>query len=212
MSLSRIAVLGAPVLAALALAACGGDDSPSSASASAAGSPGASPSASASPGAASSPSASAPSGTAQGSATGSSATETPASGGGSGSSEGTATPAVTANTVPAGVTPRGPLPTPDGRYCDTITRNSPPNSVLGILKLKGKDAPAGTPVQVTFDGVAGPAEYTRADGGYRVDFGTASGDCPNKNGARIALVIEGKTYDIGATVGSLPAIRFDVND
>lgn len=211
MSLSRIAFLGAPVLAAFALVACGGDDSPSSASASAGGSPSASPSASASPGgAAASPSA-AP-GSASPSAPGSSATGTAASGGGSGSSEGTVTPSVAANTVPAGVTPRGPLPTPDGRYCDTITRNSPPNSLLGILKLKGKDAPAGTPVQVMFDGVAGPAEYTRADGGYRVDFGTASGDCPNKNGAKLTLVIDGKTYDTGATVGSLPAIRFDIND
>ena len=105
------------------------------------------------------------------------------------------------------------MPTASASYCDTIGPNSPPNSVLGILKIDGKDVPAGTPVQIAFDGVPGPAEYTRAAGGYRVDFGTSSTTgCPNKNGAKITVIVEGKTYDIGATVGSLPAVRFDIDD
>lgn len=105
------------------------------------------------------------------------------------------------------------MPTAAASYCNTIGPNSPPNSVLGILKIDGKDVPAGTPVQVAFDGIPGPAEYTRAAGGYRVDFGTSStAGCSNKNGARITVIVEGKTYDIGATVGSLPAVRFDIID
>ena len=216
MSLSRIAVLGVLAIAVLAFAACGGDDAASSASPSA--SAAASASASASPGPSASPSASAspgsPSGTPAASAS-PSGTSTATAAGSTATSAGSATATATSapGTSTGTVTPRGPLPTAAASYCDTIGPNSPPNSVLGILKIDGKDVPAGTPVQVAFDGIAGPAEYTRAAGGYRVDFGTSStAGCPNKNGAKITVIVEGKTYDIGATVGSLPAVRFDIID
>ena len=100
-----------------------------------------------------------------------------------------------------------------GNYCDTVTATSPPNSVFGLLKLDGTDMPAGTEVMVAFDGVPGPAEASKAAGGYRVDFGVATtGDCANKNGAKVSIVIDGTAYDTGQTVGSAVAFRFDIQN
>jgi hypothetical protein len=85
--------------------------------------------------------------------------------------------------------------------------------MFGLLKLGGTDTAAGTEVMVAFDDVPGPAELTVAAGGYRVDFGVSkSGDCANKDGAKISIVINGQAYDTGVVVGEAVATRFDIQN
>jgi hypothetical protein len=92
-----------------------------------------------------------------------------------------------------------------------VTSSSPPNSVIGLLKLNGAEAPAGTAVQVAFDGVPGPEARTREAGGYRVDFGVStSAECANRAGAQISIIIDGIEYRTGREAGSAAAIRFDI--
>jgi hypothetical protein len=81
------------------------------------------------------------------------------------------------------------------------------------LKLEGTDVPAGTDAMVAFDGVPGPTRATAAAGGYRVDYGVATtGDCANRNGAKISVIINGVAYDTGTTVGAAIAFRFDIQN
>jgi hypothetical protein len=186
MRLFRAAAVSALLALLFAASACGGsDDGDASPSPARSPSPGSSPSP-ASPGASPSPATSTPAGATQTP----SATPTPD----------IATPVSQAPFVPA-----------EGNYCDTVTPSSPPNSGIGLLKIDGVDAPAGTTVQVAFDGVPGPEAVTREAGGYRVDFGIAtSADCANRAGAAISIVIDGVEYETGRVVGSAAAIRFDI--
>ena len=48
-------------------------------------------------------------------------------------------------------------------------------------------------------------------GGYYVDFNAGGGDCANKVGAAISVIVNGQTYGTGQTVGGgAVVIRLDV--
>ena len=97
-----------------------------------------------------------------------------------------------------------PVATAGGPYCDTISATSPPSSVIGIFTIGGSPAPAGTSVSLAFDGLVGPTAQTSAAGGYRVDYGTGGSDCANRVGAAISVVVNGRFYPTGHTVGDSP--------
>ncbi len=145
----------------------------------------------------------------------------------------TATPTTVPTTRPAVSTggggnaanpePQAPEPTPtpeptpppavaSGPYCDNPSSNSPPNSVIGLLKSAGADVPAGASVSLAFDGVVGPTRATTAAGGYRVDYFAAGEGCANRVGASIAVVYNGVFYPTGQTVGGSPGVpvRLDI--
>lgn len=93
-------------------------------------------------------------------------------------------------------------------YCPNISQTSPPNTVIGLI-----DAPAGTSVSLAFDGVAGPTAVTAKAGGYRVDYGAGGQDCANRVGAAISVVVNGRSYSTGHTVGdSGPLLQFDITN
>lgn len=113
---------------------------------------------------------------------------------------------------------RPPLPPVDPGYCPGTDAGggmpaTPPNSVLGLLRIGGVDVPAGSVVQVLFDGRAGPAALTAAAGGYRVDYQVGAASCINHTGAALAIRVNGVTYDTGRHVGDPaadPFLRFDI--
>ncbi|MCC6380921.1 MAG: hypothetical protein IT304_00355 [Dehalococcoidia bacterium] len=113
-----------------------------------------------------------------------------------------------------GLTVDSGLPAPDASYCAPADPSgAPPNSVLGMLTIGGGAAPTGTVVQVFFDGKAGPAERTRAAGGYRVDYAAGGATCANRVGAAIAVKVNGQIFASTARVGdaaAIPFLRLDV--
>jgi hypothetical protein len=107
-----------------------------------------------------------------------------------------------------------PLPPANPSYCEVPANpTAPPASeaVLGTLRIGGADAPAGTVVQVFFDGKAGPAIWTTEAGGYRVLYDVAGGECSNKAGAAVSVRVAGQTFATGAVVGGQVALRFDIS-
>ena len=100
-----------------------------------------------------------------------------------------------------------------GPYCDAISSNSPPNSVIGLFHSGGQPVPAGATVGLEFDGVPGPTAMTAAAGGYRVDYGAAGAECANRVGAAISVVYNGEAYPTGHVVGDTPGgpARFDLD-
>ena len=119
----------------------------------------------------------------------------------------------------AGTLRQTPPPPGDG-YCVPTSAGvpSPPNSVLGILKIGGVDAPAGTLVRLRFDGHDGPAAYTTTAGGYRIDYAAGGAGheppCINQVGASMSIVVNGTVVETGGKVGGFdgnPAFRFDLN-
>lgn len=63
-----------------------------------------------------------------------------------------------------------------------------------------------------FDGVAGPAAVTVAAGGYKVNWAAGGSECANRQGASIAIAVNGTVYVSGASVGGgNPALRFDID-
>lgn len=99
----------------------------------------------------------------------------------------------------------GDLPAPDPTYCPGNTGGgappTPPNSVFGLLSINGQPAPAGTIVQLVFDGKLGPAARTAEAGGYRVDYAGGHSACANKVGAEISVLVNGQLYPTGKTIG-----------
>lgn len=110
------------------------------------------------------------------------------------------------------------LPPPDPSYCAGSQGPSvPPNAVFGTVTIAGVPAPAGTIVQLYFDGKAGPADAaTRgsSSSGYGIDYAAGSAaSCSNKVGAAIQVVVAGKLFDTGLKVGdeaANPVFRYDV--
>lgn len=99
----------------------------------------------------------------------------------------------------------GGLPAPDPSYCPGNTGGgappTPPNSVFGLLTINGQPAPAGTVVQLVFDGKVGPAARTLEPGGYRVDYAASHSGCSNKVGAAVSVLVNGQVYPTGKTIG-----------
>lgn len=115
--------------------------------------------------------------------------------------------------------PGGNLPSPDPSYCPGSSGSnappSPPNSVIGLLNIGGSPAPAGTLVQITFDGKVGPAARTTAAGGYRIDYAAGISGCANQVGAVIGIKVNGGAVNTSpAKVGDAianPFLRFDIS-
>lgn len=95
-----------------------------------------------------------------------------------------------------------PLPPADPSYCGTPSPDRPPGgAILGLFTIAGAQAPQGTIIQLVFDGKAGPAERTKAAGGYSIIFELSSGDgCSNRVGSNIALRVNGTDYATGRVV------------
>ncbi len=115
-------------------------------------------------------------------------------------------------------TPGGNLPPADPSYCPgssgTSAPPSPPNSVIGLITIGGVQAPAGTLIQIVFDGKVGPAARTAAAGGYRVDYAGGTAGCANQVGATIGIRINGgttitSTVKVGDSAAN-PFLRFDI--
>ncbi|MCK9520661.1 MAG: hypothetical protein M0R74_16800 [Dehalococcoidia bacterium] len=104
-----------------------------------------------------------------------------------------------------------PLPPADPSYCELPSgpASPPPEALMGNLTIGGAPAPAGTVVQVLFDGKAGPAARTLAAGGYRVLFGIGGTSCSNQPGAAISVQVSGQTFATGLVVGPGPIV-FDI--
>jgi hypothetical protein len=120
-------------------------------------------------------------------------------------SGGGATAAPTDPPAPAAAATQAPAAAAaGGLFCSTISATSPPNTVIGIFTIGGSPAPAGTSVSLAFDGVVGPTAQTTAAGGYRVDYGAGGGDCANRVGAAISVVVNSRFYSTGHTVGDSP--------
>jgi hypothetical protein len=105
-------------------------------------------------------------------------------------------------------------PAPSGKYCPSDGGSSaPPNAVFGLVTIGGAAAPAGTVLALAFDGVPGPtATVTVEDGkaGYRMLYAGGGGDCANKVGAAMSLIVNGQAFSTGGLVGGGVALRFDV--
>jgi len=107
------------------------------------------------------------------------------------------------------------LPSADPGYCLAPggPGSSPPVSFFGTLTVGGQPAPAGTVVQVTFDGKAGPARFTTQAGGYRLDYDSGGTSCVNRAGAAIGVLVDGRAVATGKKVGEITAgepFRFDI--
>jgi hypothetical protein len=117
--------------------------------------------------------------------------------------------------TPAPPPPPTPTPVPaipTGSYCPPSPGGSaPPNAIFGLLKINGEDAPVGTPVSLAFDGVIGPTVTTTSAGGYRILWGAGGGDCVNKSGAALAVVVSGRLFDTGQLAGGNIVIRLDID-
>lgn len=133
-----------------------------------------------------------------------------------------AAPHVQPGSAAEGLTPRATLamlaydppipPAPDPSYCPGAT-NPPslPVSIFGTLTAGGTPMPAGTLVQVLLDGVVGPGAYTTQAGGYKVDFHVRGAGCPNKIGAVIGVLVNGRRIDSIGTVNlDSGPLRIDV--
>lgn len=112
--------------------------------------------------------------------------------------------------------PAEPAPAPrpqitTGTYCPPPPGpGSAPNAVLGLLRIGGEPAPAGTTVSLAFDGVIGPSVATAEAGGYRVLWSIAGGDCVNRAGTALGVVVNGQLFMTGKVAGSSEVIRHDV--
>lgn len=125
-------------------------------------------------------------------------------------------PYVARDGAPDPADPRAGLPPADASYCQPSGGGSsgPPNSIFGFLRVGGAPAPAGTIVQVTFDGARGPAYRTREAGGYRVDYAAGGGDCANHVGAIMGVLVNGTVYATGVPVGDMaanPFLQFNID-
>lgn len=121
-------------------------------------------------------------------------------------SGGSGAPAPTAEPTP-------PPPAAGGPYCDNSSSTTLPIRILGFLTIGGAPAPAGTLVQIAFDGVGGPGNTTAAAGGYRIDWSAGGEGCANRFGAAISILVNGHVVPTQYTVGSGGEegfIRFDV--
>ncbi len=114
--------------------------------------------------------------------------------------------------------PGGPLPPADPSYCPGATGGgpggAPPNSIIGTLTIGGSPAPAGTIIQVAFDGLAGPARRTTDTGGYRLDYAAGIASCANHVGAAISILVNGQAAPSGVNVGdpaTNPVLIFNVS-
>jgi hypothetical protein len=114
-----------------------------------------------------------------------------------------------------------PTPFPPGPgYClpssDGAAAPYPPNAVFGLLTIAGADAPAGTFVTLTFNGLPGLYAFTTVAGGYRFNYaGGGQGHdppCINEVGKEIGLLVNGVHTSSGHSVGPSAglALRFDV--
>jgi hypothetical protein len=113
-------------------------------------------------------------------------------------------------------TPLDDLPPPDPSYCPGTTSggSSPPNAILGTLKIGGAPAPVGTLIQITFDGTVGPASRVREPGGYRALYAAGGGSCSNRVGAAMGIRVNGRDVATGVNVGdpaANPFLRFDIS-
>jgi hypothetical protein len=94
-------------------------------------------------------------------------------------------------------------PPPSGRnYCSSTSEHPPGARVAGALLINGADAPAGTEVRLGFDGTVGPAKATEVVGGYGLDVWSGGGDCANRAGAAIYVVVNGQWFPTGRTIGN----------
>jgi hypothetical protein len=99
------------------------------------------------------------------------------------------------------------LPPPDPSYCLPAggPGSTPPMSLFGTLTFAGQPAPAGTIVQVLFDGKPGLARATTQAGGYRLDFSAGGPGCANQVGAAISVLVQGQVFSTGSKVGDIVA-------
>ncbi len=114
----------------------------------------------------------------------------------------------------------GGLPAPDPSYCPGSTGSgappTPPNSVFGFITINGQTAPAGTIVQIVFDGKVGPATRSvveNGQSGYKITYAGGLTGCANQVGADIAIRVNGQVFNSNVSVGdeaANPFLRFDV--
>lgn len=114
-----------------------------------------------------------------------------------------------------GVFAGGDLPAPDPSYCALTGGTQQPSAVFGLVTIGGAPAPASAIVQLAFDGKAGPAERVTAgagSSGYSLIFDTGGAGCANRAGAAVSVLVNGRAFPTGLTVGDdrLIAYRFDV--
>lgn len=105
----------------------------------------------------------------------------------------------------------GELPQPDPSYCgvEPNPQRPPEAAIFGTLTVGGAPAPAGTTVQILFDGKAGPAVRTTDAGGYKILFDVGGASCSNHVGAMISFRVNGVLVE---TVRSVVAdsVRHDI--
>jgi hypothetical protein len=78
--------------------------------------------------------------------------------------------------------------------------------VAGALTRAGVPVPAGSvEVSVTFDGVPGPSRLN-VSGGFGIDFYAGGETCANRAGAAIGVLVEGRQFPSGYTVGAQPQL------
>ncbi|MGE5596143.1 MAG: hypothetical protein ACM3S1_08930 [Hyphomicrobiales bacterium] len=105
------------------------------------------------------------------------------------------------------------LPPPDPSYCGTAfdETHPPEGSLFGRITIGGAPAPAGTVVQIAFNGKAGPAAFVEIDSsgaGYRIDYSTGASVCSNTEGSLITLLVNGQIVSTQLTAPSFK--RFDI--
>jgi len=124
----------------------------------------------------------------------------------------------TATPVPVEPTATAPAVIAGGPYCPSVSATAPPTTVGGTITLGGIAPPAGTIVALAFDGVPGPSSVVSVEStatgpraGYAIRFSGGPGDCANRVGAAISVVIDGTYYATGRFVGDGdPFIRLDI--
>jgi hypothetical protein len=125
----------------------------------------------------------------------------PGSGGGSTGGQSGSAPAPTPTPTPPPAAARPYCP-PGALGPGTL----PTARVAGALTRGGVPVPAGTlEVFVTFDGVPGPSRLN-VDGGYGIDFYSGGESCANRVGAVIGVLVEGRYFPSGYTIGSQPEL------
>jgi hypothetical protein len=125
----------------------------------------------------------------------------PGSGGGSTGGQSGSAPAQTPTPTPPPAAARPYCP-PGALGPGTL----PTARVAGALTRGGVPVPAGTlEVFVTFDGVPGPSRLN-VDGGYGIDFYSGGESCANRVGAVIGVLVEGRYFPSGYTIGSQPEL------
>src|SRR5690606_32957645 len=85
------------------------------------------------------------------------------------------------------------------------TPPNPPNQdvVTGNLSIGGLPAPAGTLVQLFFDGKAGPAVRTDTVGVYRFEYGIGGANCASRPGAAVSVQVAGQAFPTDKVVGDV---------